>query len=110
MLYQPLGGEADAGQGTNPLGFAVGLCKTSSEELCAHDAHWIKAARVRGFRLACTGAAVVAIACGGDDLQKEVQEQTQPVRSEYVGVQRPSGDDVAAGEGDDDLDPFDIIP
>jgi RHS repeat-associated protein len=108
VLYQPLSGEAGASEGTNFFGSTIPLCQARSQGPCAHDAAVLRAVRVRGFRLACTGAAVVAIACGGDDFQKEVQEQTQPVRSEYVGVQRPDGDDLPSDEPDD-FDPFDFV-
>lgn len=43
--------------------------------------------------MACTGAAVFAFRCGGDDLQQRVREDTRPVRAQYIGVQKPSEDE-----------------
>jgi hypothetical protein len=57
--------------------------------------------------LACTGAAVLAFACGGDDLQKEVSEYREPVRTEYVGGAGEGDGEDCACEGYPDVGPGD---
>jgi hypothetical protein len=102
VLYQPL--QSETSEGATVFGGAVPLCESNTVGACAG---FVSMVVRRGFRLACRGAAVLAIACGGDDLQKDVQEESQPVRTEVVGVQRPGGYDE---DPDPDPDLVDFLP
>ena len=105
VLYQSLDQE-----GGTAFGGVVSLCSASVHEFCADQAGFVHGVRVRGFRLACSGAAVVAIACGGDDeIQRMAEAEARgPVETpvtEYYDPPQPKFLQDLGGDGDVDDDP-----
>jgi hypothetical protein len=97
VLYQPLGHE-----GGTAFGGVGPLCSTSVHEFCADEAGLVRGVRVRGFKLACTGVAVLVIACGGDDeIQRMAEADARgPVETPVVRTLEPRFDDPDEFDGD----------
>jgi hypothetical protein len=101
VLYQPLGQE-----GGTAFGGVVPLCSTSVHEFCADQAGLAHGVRVRGFRLACTGVAVLAVACGGDDeIQRMAEAEARgPVETPVTQPYEPRLPDPVDLDGVDDFE------
>jgi RHS repeat-associated protein len=95
VLYQLLNRK----EGSSLLDAALPVCKVSLEGPCADDASWIHKVSGRGYKLACTFAAVAAFACGGDDLMEREREWEAEHPAPAVTVEaRPGGGDEEDAE------------